>query len=134
MGFSKAKTQNTVRIAMLFTHSVSEDGGKTFEDAEIPVIHTYTIPTTAQRERYKREGVAIKGRKVRLHEAVANWNLFCNTIVSVEGYDDIPTPADQTKELLMQYFSDEVCRFHAEEGVRILVERLISDEVFAEKK
>ena len=133
MGFSKKRALTTVRIPMRFNHEFEDTSTGEIIAEEVEVVHNYSLPTVKQRERYRRESVIVKGKKLRYGGANASWNLFQAIILSVEGYDDMPAE-EQNKATLCQYFNDEITRLHVESGIEILMSRLESDEVEYEKK
>ena len=133
MGFSKKKAASTIQIPMTFQHQFVDSDGELIGEEDVKVIHHFRPPGSRQMERYRGEVVRVKGRKMRHEGTKALWNLFCGTIVRVEGYDDLPAE-DQTKGNIVQYFNDDVVRHHAENGVELLLERLQSEDADLEKK
>lgn len=128
-GFRKSKAFEQIRIPML-VKTATEDG-KGIEDVE--VAHIFKIPSPEVREEYNRKLLIIKNRKVRQgSRSEASWFLWIHSILSVEGYDDLPEVDQQGN--WKTYFNDPIGRIHVDNAVDMLMETLSSDEVEQEKK
>ena len=134
MGFKKKKFTTTIHIPMSFLHQFLNDAGDVVEEESVEVTHIFRTPTSKHMERYRREVVKVKGTRMQHGGTKALWNLFCGTIIRVEGYDDLSAEDQQDRGNIVQYFNDDLVRHHAENGVELLLERLQSDEAGFEKK
>ena len=133
-GFRKDTAVTIIRVPMSFQHQIknADTGETTIEDAD--VAHNFKIPTIKARERYQRELATVKRGRVKTFLFNANWNLFQQVIQSVEGYDDLPKPEEQTHDALIQYFSDDVGRLHVDEAILRLIESISAQDSDWEKK
>jgi hypothetical protein len=126
-GFKKSKAFEKIRVPMLVNTS-SEDE-KQIERVE--VAHIFRIPIPTVREEWQRRMLKTKGKKVEVgSRSDANWFLWRNSILSVEGYDDLDVNDPEWKK----YFEDPIGRIHVDGAVDMLMETLGSDEVEQEKK
>src|SRR5512139_850536 len=129
MGFKKSHAFEQIRVPMVVRTS-SEDG-TTIEEVE--VAHVFKIPTPAVREEYQRKLLVVRGRRVRQgSRSEASWYLWKNSVLSVEGYDDLPT-LDKDGNW-KRYFEDAIGRIHVDNAVDMLMEVLGAEEVEQEKK
>jgi hypothetical protein len=128
-GFRKSKAFEQIRIPMV-VKTASEDGTG-IEDAE--VAHIFRIPTPEVREEYQRKLLIVKNRKVQQgSRSAASWFLWLHSILSVEGYEDLPTTDKDGN--WKQYFNDPIGRIHVDNAVDKLMETLGYEEVDQEKK
>jgi hypothetical protein len=128
-GFKKSKAFEQIRIPMVV--KTASDDGNTIEDAE--VAHIFRIPTPEVREEYQRKLLIVKNRKVQQgSRSAASWFLWLNSVLSVEGYLDLPSVDDQGG--WKKYFNDPIGRIHVDNAVDKLMETLGYEEVDQEKK
>jgi hypothetical protein len=128
-GFKKSKSFEQIRVPMIV--KTSDESGSGIVDAE--VAHTFRIPTPEVREEYQRKLLIVKGKKIKQGSiSEAKWYLWLRSVISVEGYDDLP-PIDEQGEW-KKYFNDPIGRIHVDNAVDMFMEVLGSDEVEVEKK
>lgn len=125
MGFKKSEVPDEITIRLRFIHQIKETGQENVYD----VAHIFKPPTVEVREEYQRKLVRVKGRKVSSGVADAIRYLWWNTIIRVEGYDDLPTTGDWRT-----YFDDFVGRVHVEEAVERFVTYFTAEELDFSKK
>jgi hypothetical protein len=126
MGFKKANLE-TIAINM----NVKTVDEKDNMLMDVMVTHVFALPSPAERERWNKEVVQQKGRKIEASKkSTANWNLWLACVKSVEGYDDL----DTTKQDWKKYFADNIGRIHVDNAVDILMEMITSDQAGQEKK
>ncbi len=126
MGFKKSKALEEIKVPML-VNMANEDGtGLT----QTEVAHIFKIPLPNVREEWQRKLLKVKGKKISTgSRSEANWYLWLNTVLRVEGYDDLPTTAEWK-----QYFADPIGRIHVDSAVDMLMESLGAEETDQEKK
>ena len=126
MGFKKSKALEEIKVPILF--NMAGEDGVGLEQVE--VAHIFKIPTPKVREEWQRKLLKVKGKKISTgSRSEANWYLWLNTVIRVEGYDDLPQTEDWK-----QYFSDNIGRIHVDSAVDMLMESLGGEEVETEKK
>lgn len=134
MGFSKAKAVREIRIPMSFHVTNNDNGTETLAN----VVHVFKIASIPVREQHQRMLVTTKGKKVQTGSIPeANFFMWQNVILSVEGYDDIgANPGDVNyKEKLIAYFKDDdVLRLHIDEAMERYNERISAEETDVLKK
>ena len=129
MGFTKETALREISVKLGYEVRNIDTGINTTAD----VVHVFSFPTTAQREKFQQDGVMWKGRRAKTKSSRASWNLWIVCMIRVEGYDDIPN--DATRGDIINYFKDDdVCRLHVEDAVGLLWENIGADEGEFEKK
>jgi hypothetical protein len=127
-GFRKAKSFEQIRVPMIVKCASDDDS----HIVDVQVAHTFNIPSPQIREEYQRRLLKIKGKKVAQgSRSEASWFLWRNSVVSVEGYDDIGVLDSEGK--WKSYFNDPIGRIHVDNVVDMLMETLGSTEVETEK-
>ena len=130
MGFRKDRAIRQIRVPMLYKITNEDEG--TYE--EVRVAHVFEYPSGPQRERFDKDSVQVKGRKVRPSVSIANWNLWKQTILFVEGYDDLPPTKEQNRELLVKYFNDDSVRIHVDDAMTRMWDLVKAEDDEWEKK
>ena len=127
MGFKKSKAFEQIKVPMVV--NTASENGEQLEQVE--VAHIFRIPLPDVREEWQRRMLKTKGRKVQIgSRSDANFYLWLNSIITVEGYDDL----DVQKPDWKRYFDDPIGRIHVDSAVDMLMNTLGSDEVEQEKK
>jgi hypothetical protein len=133
MGYKKSKAFEEIRIPMIVKmvdESMPADKDGNFSLTEVEVAHIFKLPTPELRQEWQRRLVKVKGRKVTGGATSdANWFLWLNCILKVEGYDDLPDGQNWKS-----YFEDSIGRIHVDNAIGMLVETIGSEEVEQEKK
>lgn len=127
MGFKKSSVPDQVAITLNF-RIIAEDG----TEQTVPVKHIFRQPALREREEYQRRVVKVKGRKVISTLSDANWYLWGKCILSVEGYDDLPSEGAGGDWKL--YFQDDNLRIHVDEAVNAFLDITSAEESSWEKK
>jgi len=126
MGFRKSKAFEQIRVPMIVNTFNEED--QLVEAVE--VVHVFRIPDPDARTEWERRLVQVKGKKIKHgSRSDANWKLWLSSVISVEGYDDLPK-GERWKE----YFTDPIGRIHVDSAIAQLMDFLGSEEVEQEKK
>ena len=120
MGFKKSVEFNEVRVPLLVNTYYEE----TKELQRVEVAHIFKVPTPEVRVEWQRRLLQVKGKKIKTgSRSSANWYLWIHSVLSVEGYDDLPK-TEQWKE----YFTDPIGRIHVDDAVDALMTLLGAEE------
>ncbi len=110
MGFSFANAVQEVSVELNVYQRV--DGILN----DVNVIHVFRHPTATELDKYRQKLAQFKGRKAKADFSGAATYLWAQTIVRVEGYDDLP------KEEWKKFFlTDPIAKIHATSAVDELV-------------
>lgn len=124
MGFSKDKAPSTIPIPMTFeVEGTDRDGNEILYDEQ--VVHYFTRPTTAQRERLADALTPARGRRSPRRIIQATYDFWATCCVRVEGYDDLPSDGNWKQE----YFrKDEIGLEHVQSAAFLLLQRVGGEE------
>jgi len=85
--------------------------------SDVNVTHIFRHPTATELDKYRQKLTQFKGRKAKADFSSASTYLWGQTIIRVEGYDDLPK--DDWKKF---FLTDNIAKIHATSAV---------DELFA---
>lgn len=83
---------------------------------EVQVLHVFRHPTATELDTYRQKLARFKGRKARADFSGAASYLWAQTIIRVEGYNDLPK--DEWKKF---FLTNEIARIHTMSAVDELV-------------
>ena len=84
--------------------------------SDVNVIHVFRHPTATELDKYRQKLAQFKGRKAKADFSGAATYLWGQTVIRVEGYDDLPK--DDWKKF---FLTDNIARIHATSAVDELV-------------
>lgn len=124
MGFSKAKTAQTISVA--FTVNLIDDA--TGKESYTDVVHIFRRPTIKERELYRQMAHRFERGKSQIRLTKANLALWDSCIQSVSGYDDLPAG-----DFKPYFLNDDIGMEHADAATRIMLDKITEQEADLEK-
>jgi hypothetical protein len=134
MGFnvkkaSTAEKGTTVTIPLSVNITYDEENPT---NEQIQVKHVMRIPERTEREKHHQMLIKVRGNSVKTQGSTeANFWLWKQCYVSLEGYDELP----ETREQIIKLFDEStVLRIHAEQAAAALLNYISPNEDDIAKK
>lgn len=120
-------------VIPLSVNTMYEDDDPTVVSGEpVDVRHVMRMPETSEREKHQQMMVKVRGQNVKAQgNTEANFWLWKQCMLRLEGYDDLP----ETKEQIIKLFEDDpILHIHAENAAGGLLNYIGTSEGEITKK